>query len=94
MGYTIITKEVCEELESMNLSYEEMCKLFSIKVSPSHLRNKFHKYRVQHKNKYERLAMELTKNNDCDKSYLFICRKYKVSTKTVLKTKNILRRIK
>lgn len=72
--------KTCLYLESLNLSYKEMCEMFAVKVSPQYLCKKFRKYGIKHKCKCNRLYEEISSSN---KSIGELSIKYKIAKSSV-----------
>ena len=81
----ILTREVCEFLESLNLSYADMTRYLAIKLSPSTLANTFLKYGIKHKSKKTLIKKYMRENPD--KSLSFVAIKFNVSRRYIVKIK-------
>ena len=80
--------KTCIYLESLNLSYKEMCEMFIVKVSPNFLCKKFKEYGIHHKCKCERIYEEVKNSSE---SLNKLARKHKVSRRSVC---NIRKKVK
>lgn len=79
--FLVLNKDVCEYLESLNLSYKEMVEYFGIKVYPDTIRKAFWRYQVKHKTKKVMIKQYCIENPT--KSLSFVAIKYKCSREWV-----------
>ena len=79
-----LTKEECLELESMNITYDEMAKVCGYKMSPNNIAQCFIKYGIKHKTKVDYVLENVDFNEG---SNLYLARKYKVSLSTIKRAK-------
>ena len=77
----ILTRDACEFLESLNLSYSEMSSYLGVKLKPKTIKNTFCLYGVKHKSKKVLIKKYMLDNPD--KSLTFVARKYDCSRKWV-----------
>lgn len=86
-----LTKEECLELESMNITYDEMAKVCGYKMSPNNIAQCFIKYGIKHKTKVDYVLENVDFNEG---SNLYLARKYKVSLSTIKRAKREKKMIK